>query len=363
MAEKKKQHYVPKLYLRQFSINENNNQIGLFFIDKEYFNKAVPLKSQAQEDYFYGADGVIEEELSELETKVAPFLRKIISTNVLPNKQHPEHLTLLAFTFIMASRTKDSAEQMKEMTDKLFRELMSYEVGLRDKVENIRIYPVNPSAMALDAAKSTLPAALDLKVKLLINKTTIKFITSDHPVVKYNQFLEERGHQGGNVGVATKGLQVFFPISPKHMLCFYDGSIYKIGSKSQNNIEIINPSDVDSLNYSQVLNCYNHLYFNHETTEKYIKALYSKAKEKRLEEYSVLRKRGSYIDVEGNEHIQYHSYGYNIKIKLQLSFIKQTKRAKKHVLSDYIVQLRNESLRGSNENRSNFTASPIPPSF
>lgn len=346
MAEKKNQHFVPKLYLRQFSTNWDNAQIGLFYLTKELFKNAVPLKSQAKEDFFYGEDGIIEDGLSKLEAEAAPYFKRIILTNTLPKKQEDGYLSFFTFCIVMANRTKDAAEQVKEITNKMVKEFMSYDETLKGKIEELRFYPQNPAAMALEATLTRLPLAFDLKVKLLINKTPIKFITSDHPVVKYNQFLEQRKHPGGNVGLATKGLQIFFPISANHMLCFYDEQVYKIGFKSNDIVELTNTDDIDKLNYLQVLNCLDHLYFNHEVTEWYIRQLFNKAKSKRMAEYSTLKKVNTYTDNEGLEHIQYHSFGHNIEIKLQLSFITQTKKAKKHILSDYAVQLRNENIRG-----------------
>jgi hypothetical protein len=346
MIEKKNQHFVPKLYLKQFSINSDNNQVGLFYLGKELFKKAVPLKSQAKEDFFYGEDGTLEEALSKLEGEAAPFFKNIIATNSLPQKNEAGYLSFFTFCIVMANRTKDAVEQVKELSDKMIREIMSYDEKFKDKIADLRIYPKNPAAMAVEATLSRLPLAFDLKVKLLINKTTTKFITSDHPVIRYNQFLEQRKHPGGNVGIATKGLEIFFPISANHMLCFYDEQVYKIGFKSKDIIELINPTDIDKLNYLQILNCFDHLYFNHEVSEWYIRQLYNKAKSKRMSEYSTLNKINSFTDKEGLEHIQYHSYGHNLEVNLELSFITQTKKAKKYVLSDFAVQLRNENIRG-----------------
>lgn len=347
MTEKKNQHFVPKHYLRQFSINLDKNQIGLFYLEKKIFRNAVPIKSQAKEDFFYGKDGEIEEALSKLENVAAPIFNRIISTNTIPQKNEDGYYSFFTFCIVMANRTKDATEQVKELTDKMFREIMSYEEKFRDIINELRIYPENPAAMALEATMKRLHLAFDLKVKLLINRTSTKFITSDHPVIKYNQFLEKRNHPGGNVGIATKGLEIFFPISATHMLCFYDDQVYKIGFKSKDTVDLINPIDIDKLNFLQVLNCFDHLYFNHEVSEWYIRQLYSKAMNKRMTEYSTLNKVNTIIDKEGLEHIQYHSYGNNIEIKLDLSFITLTKKAKRHVLSNFVVQLRNECLRGN----------------
>ncbi|MDP3393081.1 DUF4238 domain-containing protein [Sediminibacterium sp.] len=345
MTVKKNQHYVPQFYLRLFSVNEQESQIGLFYLTKEFFKQSVPLKSQAKEDYFYGADGYFEEELSKLESICAPHFKTIITANIIPKRQSSAYLSTLVFTIVMSNRTKDTAEKIKETTNKMAKELMSYDENLKDKIENIGIYPTEPAAMALATISEQIPICFDLKLKLVVNKTNLKFITSDNPVIKYNQFLEQRKHQGGNVGLATKGLQLFFPISPNHMLCFYDEWVYKIGDKSNDIITIDNIDDIEKLNYLQVLNCYDHLYFDDTITEYYLRTLFKKAKSKLQTEYSNLQKTHSYVDEEGQEHIFYHSYNYNLEVNLSLSFITQTKRAKRHILSDFAVQLRDESLR------------------
>jgi hypothetical protein len=85
------------------------------------------------------------------------------------------------------------------------------------------------------------PLLLDLHNKLLINKTSVEFITSDHPIVMYNQLLTFRTF-GSNCGVACKGLQIFYPLDPKKVLMLYDGQIYRVGSK-RIAIDITNPQD------------------------------------------------------------------------------------------------------------------------
>lgn len=130
------------------------------------------------------------------------------------------------------------------------------------------------------------------------------------------------------------------------MLCFYDEWVYKIGNRAKDVVEITNAGDVDALNRLQVLNSLDHLYFDDQVSESYIRKLFSTAKPQRNKNSSVLQVGHSYIDDEGLEHIPYHSYNHGIKINLELSFISQTKKAKHHVLSDFVVQLRNENLRG-----------------
>ena len=56
MADKKRQHYVPRFYLKNFSINSEGKAIGIYNVEKCKFIPSGSLKSQAYENYFYGED-------------------------------------------------------------------------------------------------------------------------------------------------------------------------------------------------------------------------------------------------------------------------------------------------------------------
>lgn len=219
MAIKKNQHYVPQMYLRLFSVDEDGSQVGMFYLGKELFKSKIPLRHQAKEDFFYGKDGELEEELSKLETKAAPLLKDIISGNTIPLKNSDDYNCVLLFTLVLANRTKEAIEHAKETTSKVINEMMKYDERVSDKAGKYQIYPSNLVEMVIASVSDRMYLAVDLKLKLLINKTGIKFITSDHPVVKYNQYLEKRKHPGGIVGVCNKGASVVFPyFSRSHAL-------------------------------------------------------------------------------------------------------------------------------------------------
>jgi hypothetical protein len=121
--------------------------------------------------------------------------------------------------------------------------------------------------MALNEAALCLPITFDLCFKLVINKTKEPFITSDHPVVLYNQFLEPRKKYGNNTGLACKGLEIFLPISPRHLLIFFDPDVYKVENKSNVSVDITADADVKALNLLQCISADKNLYFNEEISE------------------------------------------------------------------------------------------------
>jgi hypothetical protein len=54
LAENKKQHYVPKFYLKYFSNNEEGKSIGVYNLKVGKFIRYSNLENQAFENYFYG---------------------------------------------------------------------------------------------------------------------------------------------------------------------------------------------------------------------------------------------------------------------------------------------------------------------
>jgi hypothetical protein len=130
------------------------------------------------------------------------------------------------------------------------------------------------------------------------------------------------------------------------MLVYFDKWAYKFGNKKDKVIQITNTNDVEQLNLLQLINCSSVVYSNKETSEHDLRKLADTAKKYRLNEKTKLfeiNKR--HIDKDGNEHIYFMHHGLDTLIKLRLSFVKQPSHAKSHILSDYVVQVRNENMR------------------
>ena len=79
---KKKQHYVPRFYLRYFADFDNK-----FYVYDFSRNGVIPdrvyYESQCFKKFFYGEDGVLEEQLSKKEGEWAKACKKAISSDVL----------------------------------------------------------------------------------------------------------------------------------------------------------------------------------------------------------------------------------------------------------------------------------------
>lgn len=261
MPDNKKHHYVPKFYLKRFS--ENTKSIGLYNLEKKLKVARAPLKSQCYQDYFYGKDQVTEKVLCQLEGEIAALYKSIDEHASLPPILSEEHIAFVISVIIQYGRTKYSADSLDEINDKFIKHVY------RDKIEaevddvNLDDYFVGIE----DVAKYSMglfvqqyPHTLDLNYKLIINKTKTEFVTSDNPVVFYNQLLLNN-NAGSNTGLAVKGLQVFLPLSPDKLVMMYDHNVYRVGKDRVGVIEITNDQDIYNINALQMVSCYENIYF------------------------------------------------------------------------------------------------------
>ena len=343
MPPKKRQHYVPRFYLKNFSIGAVGKSIGIFNIDSKKFIPNGSLKEQAYKDYFYGKDGVIENILAIFETSASVVIRNIIQHLNCPAWISQDRLQLLIFATFLHSRTEYAADESKEQTEQVFDTLYPEGAGPEDMLANEVKDPL-PPAEILKSTMLCTPMASDLDYRIIVNRTGIPFITSDNPCVYYNRFLENRTSHGSNVGLGVKGLQIFLPISPMHLIVFFDSGVYRVGKKTQICIDTVNEYDVNGLNYLQFISSYHNLYFNEKITSQYlltnIRKLnkFKRANKTYTKEY-VLGKMP-----DGSNRSIIHMYGNDIKINLNLSFIEVKPKAKNYNLGNKAVHLRNEEL-------------------
>ncbi len=277
-TNKKSQHYIPKFYLRNFSYYQNKRQIGIFNISNGRFFDTAPIKSQGSKDFFYGKDGKIEDILSKIEGKFAKYLRKLILFKDVPKRNTKEHIHILEFVMLSDLRNPIIINYSKQTRTGLKQKLEELHPG-KNIEEGLKREVTHDEAvsLALGGIKEAVTNTVDLGFKLLINKTSTPFITSDYPIVKYNQLLEDKKHQGGKTGYGSKGLQIIVPINPEMILFFYDSGIYKVGFRKWNFLEIVNKNDVDQLNLLQLLNCQSTLFFNEKALKPYVQNLYEKS--------------------------------------------------------------------------------------
>lgn len=245
MPNKKRQHYVPQNYLRAFSAD--GKSIGVYRVEDDSWFDTAPIKSQAQETYFYGDIPLLENNLADLEQLMADN-RKSIFESLNQKLTIYQKEVLYQDMMLQFFRTKQRADMFEEMATSNARRIWSHSNNelIRKHAEDFGIkykYPVLPSLMVL---LKYLGICLDLEFKVLVNRTDVPFVTSDNPVSIYNQYFEawRRNHCGLN----SAGLQLFYPLSPVFAVIYYDHNVYKTKYRKRNYLDELDEIDVNHLN-------------------------------------------------------------------------------------------------------------------
>lgn len=191
MPEKKKQHYVPQFYMRQFT--NNNGKFSIYHINNGKCVEEVPYNNQCYKDYYYGNDGIWEDRLSLMETKWAIVIKKILANNILIE----EDLQLIKqFALYQRQRTYAEGEYVKQGRKEILIEcgkmLYASKGWLFDDeakriCEERAAEEVTP-AENLENAVNLTKYLEDLSVLIISYKTSHELISSDTPVIIINPF-------------------------------------------------------------------------------------------------------------------------------------------------------------------------------
>lgn len=299
--KRKKQHYVPQLHLKHFSIAQTIRQkknYYIFYYDKKLEIKTkINIKDAAMENYFYDNKLIgqtIEHSLSIFESKIS----KQIYNDLISFENHtifeiPQYKRLFSeFIAVQLIRTKNMREglkvqfkQLKEILiddvenfDNVFGKLIQ-EMDSDEFVKETQLQFFNPERVRYFAN-----LFFNKKWVLLVNETDIPFWSSDNPITRFNPFDLS---PYSNMGIISWGIQFYFPLSTRLCLCMLDPERYSSFNKmekidpdniQQNIFEVekmsITMEDVLFLNSLQVKECYRQVYSkidDFELAEKMVK--------------------------------------------------------------------------------------------
>jgi hypothetical protein len=191
----------------------------------------------------------------------------------------------------------------------------------------------------------------DLDIKLLVNRTKKPFISSDFPVVKYNQFLEKSKWKLSKTGYGTVGLQIIIPLNFELAIILFDSSIYKVGDKKKNYLDITNELDIDKLNILQFINCYETVFFDEKANEHYIRKLANDSS--KYERANVPRNTMNYLIKDGEDEKEILNGKKNLMVfgssdcecNLQITGMKINSHGKNYKFNDLAFQERKHSKK------------------
>jgi len=339
MTKKKRHHYIPRFYLKRFSINNKGKSLCLYNLDNKRFIQNAPLKSQAYENFLYGEDDDIENALAEMEANVAKMFYYWTEEKLLypPPVETNGFKLLKRFILYQTYRTPKSGDNiMEKLNQGLQVVTKEFQPELWEKLKTGTLVHKNPVLLGLFRSIEHEYLLNFLDCKFLVNLSFLPFITSDVPVILYNQLMEQADNYIGATGLVAKGLQIFYPINPRLMICLYDPEVYDFGNRCVNCCSTESIDEVHQLNGLQLANCKSQLFFDDFILEEYIVELC-----KHFEEYRETKKNINRIINQGNRRFFFTS-SEDIHINLNLDFFKLKVDPK--LFRDEFAPLRHPSL-------------------
>lgn len=319
----KNQHFVPRFYLKRFSVLESTKLINTYLVSNRQFYKGVPIKNQASKSNYYGD---ADELNTPHERRILALLSKIDKSKNTYSKKGLFKLTDLVIHFnlrnpVRIESFKKSAEDVgNDLKEELINNFDTFSFHADKKLVQKSIEGIIDTRILSE--KKEMPRKLlsgisnvssliaeGLKCKIIENKTNFPFICSDNPTIIYNQLFAGLGLQNVN-GLGNKGVQLFLPISPKLLIILFDKTIYKIGTEEINRFFVKNENDIHQLNKLQIYNCKSNIYGNDGFSNDYAQYL------------------SSMVTVD-----QSNTYHTNDNVKLSLTFVQFTYKALQYLKS------------------------------
>lgn len=347
MTSNKRHHFVPQFYIRNFS--EDKRRVAVFNINQRKTVLSASIKGQCQRSFLYGKDGEREKLLSQIETKAAIVIHRVIDTGCIPPKGTKEFVCLLYYLLLQHGRTIYAVEESNEMLDQFIKSTFVPSMkakGISEKdLAKVRVTLTDPTGYNLSHMLQCYPLLIDLEFSLFRNCTRYGFITSDNPLVLYNQLLEERRYTS-NTGLQSQGLQIFLPLSAGYCLFVFDPKVYGFGKRKVSTVNLQEETDIKQINSLQLVSAMNNVYFDARVNEG--DAL---SKEwSRVKKYRRLKKMNLDILEEPREKpnqkkLLFGTYREDVRVGLKLSKVKILPNAKKRK-NDLLqrVAVRNEVL-------------------
>ncbi|MED4761317.1 DUF4238 domain-containing protein [Priestia megaterium] len=302
----KNQHYVPQRHLRKFAIatkkkRKDIHRFTIFDKMKAEIRANQNVENYASERYFYDVDfdGLLQEAKLEghivdpkmaalidkvdkqhlenifaekVETKMYdPFDRIITKYILTPTSMHQkvsviteeDRATIAYYLAIQYVRTKEYRERMIQLYEQGAKLLLRKGLGnkidsdilddleIKLKKRNINLTH-NEHLLDTNMLESFAQIFLSHIWIFAKNETNSLFYTSDNPLVVY-------GH-GEHHGLASRGIEIVFPITPKLALIMREVEHFKNDLVLHNKFHSIKEDYVNHCNTLQVFQSYNYVF-------------------------------------------------------------------------------------------------------
>ena len=229
----KRQHYIPQFFLKNFSINNEAKSVYIYDVASQNVKTKTQnrknIEGFCQKKYFYGKDNIIENFLQLRENIQAPIISNIIKNNIILS----EHKNIIYEVFV---DFLVRLPHIKESFEKIF-----------GKVEPDSSNQLNYNQQMKDIMESAPVSLSHLETILIVNHSSVKFITSDQPITTCCKIQNSPPYIEHDF-VETNQRLFLLPISPEQIICVYDKSEFEPVDMHKNKIEIRNSDIIKKIN-------------------------------------------------------------------------------------------------------------------
>lgn len=251
MPAYKSHHYVPQMYMRLFS-GDDQKRVGVYVINRRKFVPGAPISGQLCRDYFYGKDSRAEKAFGPMEGHGARIFADVIEHRRLPDPGSQDHEWLIFYLGIQHSRTVGAADQHNESAEKLAKAMLRRKAELEGNAEIlealdlVRIRRTNAVSEVVGYATIAASLLADLRFVILRNESARPFVASDAPVVLHNRLYEDQ--HIGVTGFANVDLQIFLPLGPRLALFGFDDAAYRVRADNNGVLRVADATQVRLIN-------------------------------------------------------------------------------------------------------------------
>lgn len=229
MNKVKIQHYVPRFYLENFAFKRGKEHWLYCFDKSDYRIFPVNIKDICCEKFFYESkddEQKLEKALSNLECESNVVFKKLIKSKSLYSLNWKEKEKFANFIIIQELRTREFREFFRSLGKEIKRVLgdkplsKSFEQELKtiDSKKKARSLHLKFVTDTVSGNSELVKMILYMKWILFENLTKMPLWTSDQPVNRFNPIENPIG----NLGLKSKGIQIFFPLNHYLGISFCD---------------------------------------------------------------------------------------------------------------------------------------------
>jgi len=224
----KNQHYVPQFLLKNFTVGKKPQ---LWVFDKQTGKKfKTNIKNIASETKFYdftfeNVELTIEPALAEVEANASRIIKGIVKKEDISQLDDNDKIFFSHFLALQFTRTKEHRLRFQDLSSKMVEAIR--ERGFNpEEIEGCK--ELSEDDFKLHGIKSVFDSkefALHFYTKTwLLFKTSKKqpLYISDNPITLQN--MNDYGFYG-NIGLAVKGIEIYFPISKTLTMALYCPSL------------------------------------------------------------------------------------------------------------------------------------------